>query len=170
MAERQDSRAATFDEFFDSEYRRLQAVAFALTGRRALAEELAQEAMIVVYKRWDTLTAYDDPAAFARRVVANKAISTYRRLAAEARAMSRIRGQAVSKQDEISPSDEALWETVRSLPDRQRLVVTLRYVADLDTAAIAAVVGCADSTVRVLLHRARKQLASELGRSFSEDP
>lgn len=154
-----------FDAFFVRELGRLEAIAHALTGRRPLAEELAQEAMLVVYRRWDQLAAYDDPAAFARRVVANKAVSTFRRLGAEARAVGRVRSWRPPDPPELEPGDEQLWREVRRLPDRQKQAIALRYVTDLDTAAIAEVLGCEESTVRVLLHRGRQQLAATLGRA-----
>jgi hypothetical protein len=83
------ARKGDFEAFFARELGSLEAIAYGLTGRRGLAEELAQEAMLAVYRRWDTVAGYDDPAAFARRVVANKAVSAFRRLAAEARAVNR---------------------------------------------------------------------------------
>jgi RNA polymerase sigma-70 factor (ECF subfamily) len=58
----------SFDEFFVRELKTLEVIAYGLTGRRALAEELAQEAVLVVYRRWHTVAGYEDPAAFARRV------------------------------------------------------------------------------------------------------
>jgi RNA polymerase sigma factor (sigma-70 family) len=48
---------------------------------------------------------------------------------------------------------DALVREINRLPARQRLVVALRYVADLPDAEIADAIGCAESTVRV--HAAR---------------
>lgn len=159
-----------FDEFFARELGSLEAIAFGLTGRRGLAEELAQEAMLVVYRRWAVLAGYDDPAAFARRVVANKSVSAFRRLLAEARALNRVRDRRELSVDTMRDPDDALWGAVRRLPARQAQAVTLRYVGDLDTTAIAAALGCPEGTVRVLLHRARQSLALALGRDNEGDP
>jgi RNA polymerase sigma-70 factor (ECF subfamily) len=153
---------ASFDDFFSAELPSLEAVAFGLTGRRSLAEELAQEAMLVVYRRWDALAAYDDPAAFARRVVVNKSVSTFRRLIAEARALNRVRSRPAPAGLSWGPPDEELWAAVRRLPARQAQAVALRYVADLDSTQIGAVLGCEPGAVRVLLHRARRSLAAAL--------
>lgn len=153
-----------FDEFFARELRSLEAIAYGLTGRRALAEELAQEAMLVAFRRWDALVLYDDPAAFARRVVANKSVSAFRRLLAEARALNRVRHRVEPPGDTLTPHDQALWSAVRALPRRQAQAIALRYIDDLDTAAIAAILDCSEGTVRVTLHRARKALAVALGR------
>lgn len=64
--------------------------------------------------------------------------------------------------------DQELWALVRALPTGQRQAIVLRYVADLATEDIAATLGCAESTVRVLLHRGRKTLAETLGMDEEE--
>jgi RNA polymerase sigma factor (sigma-70 family) len=48
--------------------------------------------------------------------------------------------------------DEALWEAVHELPDRQRSAVVLRYVADLPHRDIAAAIGCSEEAARRSLH------------------
>jgi RNA polymerase sigma-70 factor (ECF subfamily) len=161
-------RSSGFDEFFVRELRGLEAIALGLTGRRALAEELAQEAMLVVYRRWSTVSAYDDPAAFARRVVANRSVSAFRRRLAEARALNRVRHRADPTTEVLTERDESLWAAVRALPGPQAQALTLRYVADLDVAAIAATLGCSTGNARVLLHRGRRTLVKALGREQEE--
>jgi len=165
----QAARPGDFEAFFARELGSLEAIAYGLTGRWGLAEELAQEAMLAVFRRWDTVAGYDDPAAFARRVVANKAVSAFRRLLAEARAVNRVRHRREPAHAVLSDSDDALWAAVRRLPARQAQAVTLRYVADLDTLAIAAALGCTEGNVRVLLHRARQALAAALHREQEDE-
>lgn len=160
--------APSFDEFFARELKTLEAIAYGLTGRWSLAEELAQEAMLVVYRRWHRVAGYDDPAAFARRVVANKAVSAFRRLLAEARAINRVRQRREQTVEVLDEPDERLWAAVRALPPRQAQALTLRYVADLDTAGIAATLECSEGNARVILHRARRALAAALGHQLEE--
>src|SRR6266545_6283676 len=81
---------APFDEFFRSEYRRVVGLATVLCGRLAIAEELAQDAFVSAYRRWDRVGAYDDPGAWVRRVVVNLATSSLRRRAREVRALTRL--------------------------------------------------------------------------------
>jgi len=52
---------------------------------------------------------------------------------------------------------------MRNLPRRQAQTVALFYLEDRSTEEIAAILGCAESTVRVHLHRARSTLARDLG-------
>lgn len=59
--------------------------------------------------------------------------------------------------------DPALAAAVRNLPPRRRLVVFLRYIADLSYADIAHVCGVSEGTVAATLAQARAALADDLG-------
>jgi RNA polymerase sigma-70 factor (ECF subfamily) len=53
---------------------------------------------------------------------------------------------------------------VTQMPDDRRQVILLRFVDDLSTAEIAAVLDRSPGAVRVLLHRSLKDLAARLSR------
>ena len=59
--------------------------------------------------------------------------------------------------------DPDLVAAIRTLPNRQRTAIALRYVADLPQADIAAAMGVAPGTVAALLHQARTNLRQTLG-------
>ena len=56
----------------------------------------------------------------------------------------------------------AAWEAVARLPDDRRRAVILRFVDEMSTAEIAAVLGRSEGAVRVLLHRALRSVAEDL--------
>jgi len=56
----------------------------------------------------------------------------------------------------------AAWEAVARLPEDRRRAVTLRFVDEMSTAEIAAVLGRSEGAVRVLLHRALRSVADDL--------
>lgn len=64
--------------------------------------------------------------------------------------------------DDLSVPDDELWSAVRSLPERQRLAIALRYVADLTEAEVAEAMGVRPGTVAATLSKARTQLATQL--------
>ncbi len=66
--------ATSFELFYDREMPRLVALAQALAGA-AVADDLAQEAMIVAFRKWEQVSTYDNPEASVRRVCANTAVS-----------------------------------------------------------------------------------------------
>ena len=76
----------TFDGFVRENGRGLVGLAYTLSGSRSVAEDLAQDALLAAYRRWDEVSQLDDPGAWVRRVVANRAVSQIRRRVSEAKA------------------------------------------------------------------------------------
>jgi RNA polymerase sigma factor (sigma-70 family) len=62
----------------------------------------------------------------------------------------------------------AVREAVRSLPDRQRAAVELRFFADQSEADTAETMGCAEGTVSAHTHKALKSLRAALGDEIAE--
>lgn len=146
-----------FEGFFRRELPRLVALARALCGP-ALADDAAQEALLVAYRRWPEVAALDRPDAWVRRVLVNLATSTLRRRSAEARALLRL-GNRPTAYPELEPRNEQFWAAVRRLPRRQAQVVALHYVDDLGVADIADLLGITVGSVKQHLSRARQALA-----------
>ena len=63
---------------------------------------------------------------------------------------------------EEDPRRALVREAVEQLPERQRLVLFLRYYADLDYSAIADAVAVSEGTVAATLHTAHQRLRSLL--------
>ena len=158
-------RAEPFDTFYLRELPSLVVLARALSGSSA-AEDLAQEAMLAAYRRWDEVCRLDLPAAWVRRVCANLSTSLIRRRAAEARALLRGGGMRTGYA-ELPPADDAFWSEVRRLPRRQAQSISLHYVYDMQVSDIAVTLGCSESTVKAHLVRGRAALARRL--DISED-
>lgn len=56
-----------FDAFYRRNYRGLVALALCLSGSRATAEDIAQDAMMSALSRWDEVCRLEQPAAWVRR-------------------------------------------------------------------------------------------------------
>jgi RNA polymerase sigma-70 factor (ECF subfamily) len=152
-------RAETFEQFYRRELPALVAFAAALSGS-ACAEDIAQEAMLAAYRRWDVVSGLDVPAAWVRRVCANRSVSTLRRRAVEARVLLRL-GARRGDGPVMAEEHERFWAEVRRLPHRQRQVIALFYIYDLAVAEIATTLGCAEGTVKAHLARGRAALARQ---------
>lgn len=157
------SADGTFAAFYRHEYRPLVGLAFALTGRADVAEDLVQEAMLRTHARWGTVGSMDRPEMWVRRVLINLATSRVRRLGAEARALARVRLERGGTVPAVSADAAMFWQRVRRLPKRQVQVMALYYVEDWSTADIAAALECAEGTVRAHLHAARTALSKDEG-------
>lgn len=160
--------AAGLDRLYEREYGSLVGLALALTGSRAVAEELVQEAFLRAHQRWDRVGVYERPGAWVRRVVVNLATSRGRRLAAEARALVRLRAERPAE-PVLSAEAAGFWAAVRALPRRQAQAVALYYGEDRPVAEVAEVLACAQGTVRALLHQGRQTLARRLGEANDEE-
>jgi RNA polymerase sigma-70 factor (ECF subfamily) len=154
-------RVRGFEEFYAAELPRLMALARGLCPAH-LAEDVAQEAMLVAYRRWREVAELERPDLWVRRTCANLAVSQFRRRMVEVRATARLAGRRQSPV-ELSDAGEEFWAAVRALPQRQAQAAALRYVYDMSVAEIAATLGTSNGTVKQHLSRARHALAYELG-------
>jgi RNA polymerase sigma-70 factor (ECF subfamily) len=155
--------APAFDDFFVAQYRPLLALATALCGSRAIGEDVVQEAMFAASRQWAKIGHYDDPAQWARGVVARRSSNVRRGRFREAGAVRRLAGWRDAVVTPLPALEgDAFWQAVRALPRRQRECVALHYLDDLTTAEIASTLGIAEPTVRVHLHAARGALAAAL--------
>ncbi len=158
----------SFDALFVREYPRMVALAAAVSGSRAHAEDIAQEAMTRLHHKWATVGRYDKPGSWLRRVTINLAVSQRRRHLSEAKAILRLR----SSEPELPPSppaDEAIWDAVASLPRNQRAAVALHFLEDRGHDEIAEILDISPSTARVHLHRARQALRERLASIAEEE-
>ncbi len=151
----------SFDAFYASEFEAVAGLAYALSGSRLAAEDLAQEAFLAAYRRWDEIGRYESPGGWVRRVVANRSVSVIRRRVVEAKALTRL-AEPVHRLPELSPEACGVWRAVRRLPDRQAQVIALFYLEDLPLDDIASILDLSVETVRTHLRRARKKLARRL--------
>lgn len=153
---------ASFDDFYKREFARIVNVAYALSGSRLAAEDLAQEAMVAAYRQWDRVRHLDRPGAWTRRVVINLAASAHQRRKAEFKALVRLAPLRAGPLVRLDAESEHVWRRVRRLPRRQAQAVALFYVDDLPIDEIAQVMDCAENTVKAHLHQARQTLERTL--------
>ncbi|CAN5637686.1 SigE family RNA polymerase sigma factor [soil metagenome] len=159
--------ASDFEEFFTREYPRLVVLLTAVTGRRGVAEEIAQEALIRAHQRWRRVSRYERPTAWVRRVALNLASNQRARQRTEDRTLRRLGDQRTSEGPD--DGDDGFWALVRQLPDRQGAAVALYYLEDRPVAEVAAILGCAEGTAKAHLHKGRASLARLLDHPEAPD-
>ncbi len=154
--------AEPFETFFRREFPKMVAVAYAISGSRWAAEELAQEACLRAFRSWDSVSRYDKPGAWLRRVTINLANSLVRRRVSEAKALQRQFIGQIEMIDAHPVEEEEFWRQVKSLPRRQREVIVLHYVDGMDAGEIADVLNISESSVRTHLQRGRETLVRKV--------
>ena len=144
---------ALSDGWLSSLYADLVGAVWLFCGDQRVAEDVAQESLIAL---WQRRASIRDPRAWAYRHAFNTAKSTFRRRAAERRALNRMSGERPVIVDQLAliDRDVDLTRGLATLPTRQRQAVLLHYLADLDTTQTARVMGCSTGAVKAHLARA----------------
>ncbi len=153
---RTSDRDAEFKAFFDSQGARVRELAVFLVGDRELAADLAQEAFLRTYVRWNRIRK-GDPGPYVRRALVNLCKNAYRRRAVERRPWARP-----STMSSVTPSnlEESLRvaDALKSLPPMRRAVIVLRYYEDMSDAQIAATLDRPLGTVKSDIRRGLQAL------------
>jgi RNA polymerase sigma-70 factor (ECF subfamily) len=146
----------TFERFFAQESERLVRVLAVITGSRREAEDLAQEAFVKVFERWDDVALMDEPAGYLHRTAMNLFRNQYRR--------ARVAfGRAVGlgpPQDVFKAVDDrdAAARALGSLTARQRAALVLTEALGYSGEETGQLLGIKASTVWALTHQARAAL------------
>lgn len=163
MAERPPAAGVDLDVLFRTHATALLRLAVVLTGDRAVAEELVQEAFARLH-RSGTAPALGHELAYLRRIVVNLSHGHHRRLRiARRRGPERAEWSPAAETDAVRRDSQRLVvDAVRSLPMRQRDCTVLRYFVDLTDTEIADALGISAGSVKTHLHRARAALTEAL--------
>jgi len=150
----------TFEEFFEFEKDRLLRVLSLITGSRAEAEDLSQEAFTRVFERWDTVATMKDPAGYLHRTAMNLFRSQYRRAA---RGLKRAIGVAPA-QDVFQHIEDrhVAAKALAALTPRQRAALVLTEALGYSGEETGRLLGIRASTVYALTHQARAALRANL--------
>ena len=135
-------------------------LAYLLTGDRALAEDLTQEAFVRMFGRFRDLRHPEAFAAYLRKTVVNLVRSHFRRRGVERNYLERE--SRLARTTEQAAGHDEMWDALRGLTHRQRAAIVLRYYEDLSEAQTADVLGCAVGTVKSLVSRGLDQLRAGL--------
>ena len=152
-------------ELFAAEARSLLGMLTAYTGDRSLAEELVQEAFIRLHRSWGRLKENDAAAPYLRSIAFNLARSQFRRMRLVRTRPSERDEHTGSAEDGVVLSEDRreVAAALRSLPDRQRQCVILRFWTGLSDSEIASSLGISRNSVNTHLRRGLASLESTLG-------
>jgi RNA polymerase sigma-70 factor (ECF subfamily) len=150
-----------FEEFFRDEYARLFKALLLLTRNVHEADDVAQEAFLRAYERWDRVRAMDSPVGYLYRVALNLNSSRLRRLAVRARRVFALR--PVEDVSDSVATTHQVREALGALPIAQREALILVDWLGLGSEEAARVLGIEASSVRGRLHRGRASLRERLG-------
>ena len=148
--------AHTFESFFEDEKDRLLRVLSVITGSRAEAEDIAQEAFTRVFERWESVELMESPSAYLYRTAMNGFRSEYRRTA-----LSLKRAVGLGPPEDVFQvveDRELAAQSLARLTPRQRAALVLTEALGYSGEEAGAMLGIKASTVWALTHQARSTL------------
>lgn len=159
-----DAASVEFHAFFERHYAELSRLAALLTGEADTADDLAADALLALWHRWDRVRAADHPVAYARGVVANLARTRIRSAVRERRRIALFWSQ---REERVENPDVAgvvdVREALRGLPFRKRACVVLRHAFDLSEKDTALALGVSVGTVKSQTSKGMAELQRLLG-------
>ncbi|MGP3984597.1 SigE family RNA polymerase sigma factor [Streptomyces sp. KR80] len=165
-----DDAAAEFHDFFERHYAELARLAHMLTGESEGADDLAADALVAMWHRWDRVRAAEHPPAYARGVVANLARSRVRSAVRERRRIALFWATHSGWADDPDvPTVVDVQEALRTLPFRKRACVVLRHAFDLSERETALALGVSVGTVKSQTSKGIAQLERLLGARVSAE-
>jgi RNA polymerase sigma-70 factor (sigma-E family) len=158
---------AGFEDYVDRNTEHLMRTAYVMTSDLGEAEDLVQETLLRVARRWRRVHHMAHPEAYARRVLINLVFDGS---AKRARRRTDVGGLEASDlhpepRRGHEPNTEMHLDLIaglRTLSARQRMMVVLRYFEDLSERQVAEVLNCSVGTVKSTTSRALAHLRTSL--------
>ena len=158
---------AAFSAVCEAEFGRLVGTLTLYTGDRALAQDLAQEALARLWRDWGRLQDQSAAAGFAYRAGLNLAKNHFRRRAV-VRRDAHLVGAWGEHVDADAADAVAVRQAVAGLPRRQRAALVLRYYADRSVEETAQILDVPANTIKTWTRRSLQALRVELDSEIVE--
>jgi RNA polymerase sigma-70 factor (sigma-E family) len=167
-----------FERFVAESTDTLLRTAYLVVWDLSEAEDLVQECLLSVARRWPRVRSMEYPLAYARRVLVNLALDGSRRRSRRRQELEHADLSALEARADERPRRELsgvdarseLIQALGTLPPRQRAVLVLRYFEDLSEAQVAALLGCSLGTVKSTASRGLTRLEAVLSPTRRERP
>jgi RNA polymerase sigma-70 factor (sigma-E family) len=150
---------------YDAEYRSLVRMSAVMLGDVGSAEEVVQESFIAVHAAWRGLRDMDKAVHYLRRSVLNRSRSVLRHRAVVDRHTPKHEPEMPSAEQAaiIRLERSAVVSALRSLPDRQREALVLKFYLDLSEEQVAAAMKISAGAVKSHTSRGKAALRTVLG-------
>jgi RNA polymerase sigma-70 factor (ECF subfamily) len=160
---------AGFAELVEEHQSMVFSIAFRFLRDRAVAEELAQDVFLKLYRELPRLESREHVKFWLRRVISHRSMD-YARSAFRRRevALDDIHEPAVNSNGSDPLLENALRKLVASLPNDARMVVLLRYQEEMEPQEIAETMGVPLATVKSRLRRSLVLLRGKAQRLMGE--
>ena len=151
----------SFEDFAEDHGARLFRALFLITGNRAEAEEIMQDAFLAVWERWDRVGSMEDPTGYLFRTAMNLHRKRLRRAAL---AVRKTFAPALASDDFAVVEDrEVVFGALKQLNPKERAAIVVTALLGYSSEEAARMLGTTAGTVRALASRARAAMRESLG-------
>ncbi|MBV8866120.1 MAG: sigma-70 family RNA polymerase sigma factor [Acidobacteriaceae bacterium] len=155
----------SFAEAVEAHKAMVYSIAWHFLRDRLAAEELAQEVFLQLHRNWSAMKSPDHMIFWLRKVTSHRAIDFARRVNRHLeRSLEETAEPTTFERVHDTFLATYLERIVASLPEKQRIVIVLRYQEDMEVAEIARTLGMKPATVKTLLARALDLLRNKTER------
>jgi RNA polymerase sigma-70 factor (sigma-E family) len=155
-----------FGELYQEQWWPMLRLATGLVDQVPVAEDVVQDAFAALYRKWDTIRDPQAAVGYLRTSVVNGSRNVLRHRIVARRRLRMLDESTVEGADHtavLTAEHQLVRAAFARLPDRQREVLTLRYIAELTDAEIAEATGLSPGGVRSAASRGLAALRSRLG-------
>src|SRR2546428_1761086 len=161
----EDSRvgADRFESFYEAEQDGLFGALVLITGNRHEAEEIAQDAFLALWERWDRVAELENPTGYLYRTAMNGFRKRRRRAALAVRQALHL----APREDPFAQADarQIVSQALAGISRRQRAALVLTELLGFTSEEAARALGVRPVTVRVLASQGRAAIKSKMERS-----
>jgi RNA polymerase sigma-70 factor (ECF subfamily) len=153
-------QAAAFEDFFRGQTQNLYAHLCLITGNRAEAEELAQDAFLRLWERWDRVADMEEPVGYLYRTAMNLFRKRYRRVGVALRRTVSVE----LREDEFATAEDrsVVAGALVELAPRQRAALVLTELIGFSSEEAGRMLGVRPGTVRALASQGRSAMKQHL--------
>jgi RNA polymerase sigma-70 factor (ECF subfamily) len=153
-------QAVAFEDFFRGQTQNLYAHLCLITGNRAEAEELAQDAFLRLWERWDSVAEMEEPVGYLYRTAMNLFRKRYRRVGVALRKTVSVELRA----DEFATAEDrsVVAGALVELAPRQRAALVLTELIGFSSEEAGRMLGVRAGTVRALASQGRAAMKQHL--------
>jgi RNA polymerase sigma-70 factor (sigma-E family) len=161
---RSGGEAPGFESFASARWADLVRAAFLMGASASDAEDHAQAALAIIWRKWDRVAAADEPDAYAFRILINTVRRARRRRWTGEQPAAEIRDPCADSGDDPGRHAVAidLHRALGRLPVDQRAVLVLRYLLDKSEGEIASILEIPAGTVKSRSARGLANLRNHL--------